>query len=301
MKIGRKSFFVILVCMAAVVIFLFLRNNNGSQPSDQNTASNNIETNQPSSTPGEPSAEPSSSPSAEPAASPSVSPAESPKPSPTAKPTAPPTSSKPDTSDAPDGMQVVAQPELISVLVNKQNKLPENYAPDDLVYPDVRFLFEEKIEKRMMREEAAEALEDMFAAAKDDGIHLAGVSAYRSHVTQTALFARYVKKDGKEKALTYSAYPGTSEHETGLAIDVSGSSGKCAVQDCFADTDESDWLKEHVYDYGFIIRYPEGKETITGYQYEPWHLRYVGKEISLAIKESGDSLEEYYGTIPVNQ
>lgn len=191
-------------------------------------------------------------------------------------------------------------PESVAVLVNKEYALPEDYNPTDLVYPDVRFTFKEKIEKRQMRSEAAAALEKMFAGAEQDGIYLAGVSAYRSHSTQTSLFNRYVKKDGLDKAKTYSAVPGHSEHETGLAIDVSGSDGKCAAEDCFGGTEEAKWLAEHAPEYGFIIRYPEGKEEITGYKYEPWHLRYVGKEIAAEIAERDITLEEYYDAIPVS-
>lgn len=206
-----------------------------------------------------------------------------------------------DASGKDKEMQVVAKPESITALVNKQNALPDNYKPSDLVYPDVPFLFKEKIEKRMLRKEAAEALEKLFAAAKEDGVALAGVSAYRSRATQKALFERYVKKDGEAKARTYSAVPGTSEHETGLAIDVSGSDGKCAASDCFADTKEAEWLAEHAPEYGFIIRYPKGKENITGYQYEPWHLRYVGVEIAKEIAAKGITLEEYFDAVPVSQ
>ncbi|AUM65333.1 peptidase M15 [Brevibacillus laterosporus] len=187
-------------------------------------------------------------------------------------------------------------PESIQVLVNKQYKLPDSYKPQDLVYPDVPFLFQEKIEKRMMRQEAADALQQLFAGAKQEGIMLAGVSAYRSHTTQTNLFNRYVKKDGEEAAKKYSAEPGHSEHETGLAIDVSGSTGKCAAEDCFEGTPEAVWLADHAHEYGFIIRYPKGKEAITGYQYEPWHLRYVGKEAAGEIHDKGITLEEYSNT-----
>ena len=177
---------------------------------------------------------------------------------------------------AQEGLQTLAEPENISVLVNKEYSLPEDYQPADLVYPNVDFIFEEKIEKRMMRAEAAEALQKMFAAAETQNLHLAGVSAYRSHQTQQSLFDNYVNRDGLEKAKTYSALPGTSEHETGLAIDVTTADGACAAQDCFGDTSEAKWLAEHGHEYGFIIRYPEGKENITGYKYEPWHIRYVG-------------------------
>ncbi|MCM3041020.1 D-alanyl-D-alanine carboxypeptidase family protein [Paenibacillus motobuensis] len=187
----------------------------------------------------------------------------------------------------------------VAVLVNKEFALPDDYNPSDLVYPNVRFTFKEKIEKRMMRSEAAKALENLFDGAEKDGIYLAGVSAYRSHKTQTALFNRYVERDGEEKAKTYSAVPGHSEHETGLAIDVSGSDGKCAAEDCFGDTKEAEWLAKHASEYGFIIRYPEGKDSITGYKYEPWHIRYVGVDIASEIADRGITLEEYYGSIPV--
>ncbi|MCS7463762.1 D-alanyl-D-alanine carboxypeptidase family protein [Paenibacillus doosanensis] len=200
-----------------------------------------------------------------------------------------------------DSDQVVAKPDSVSVLVNKQFALPSNYEPADLVYPDVPFIFKEKIEKRKMRKEAAAALEKLFAGAKKDGINLAGVSAYRSYATQKAVFNNYVKTDGEEKAKTYSAVPGHSEHETGLAIDVSGSDGKCAAQDCFGATKEAEWLAKHAPEYGFIIRYLKGKESITGYQYEPWHIRYVGVDMAKEIASKGLTLEEYLNAVPVNK
>lgn len=201
---------------------------------------------------------------------------------------------------SPEAAPVDTDPQSITVMVNKQYALPDNYSPDDLVYPEVRFIFSEKIEKRMLRKEAAEALERLFEGAEKDGIYLSGVSGYRSHATQTSLFQRYVDRDGEEKAKTYSAVPGHSEHETGLAIDVTSSDGKCAAQDCFGGTPEALWLADHAHEYGFIIRYPEDKDAITGYQYEPWHLRYVGKDLAGEIMEKGLTLEEYYGVVPVS-
>jgi D-alanyl-D-alanine carboxypeptidase len=197
------------------------------------------------------------------------------------------------------GLQTLAHPESIPVLVNKQYSLPEDYKPADLIYPNVDFIFEDKIEKRMMREEAGKALELMFQAAEKDNMHFAGVSAYRSHQRQIEVFNNYVAKDGEEKAKTYSAMPGTSEHETGLAIDVTTHDGACAAQDCFGDTKEAAWLAEHAHEYGFIIRYPEGKENITGYKYEPWHIRYVGVDAATEIFEAKITLEEYYNAVPV--
>ncbi|MBO0997779.1 M15 family metallopeptidase [Bacillus sp. SD075] len=197
------------------------------------------------------------------------------------------------------GLQTLANPESIPVLVNKQYSLPEDYKPNDLIYPKVDFIFQDKIEKRMMRKEAGVALEEMFQAAESENMHFAGVSAYRSHQTQIAVFNNYVAKDGEEKAKTYSAMPGTSEHETGLAIDVTTHDGACAAQDCFGDTNEAAWLAEHAHEYGFIIRYPEGKENITGYKYEPWHIRYVGVDAATEIFETKSTLEEYYNAVPV--
>lgn len=197
-------------------------------------------------------------------------------------------------------IQVVSNPETIPVLVNKLNKLPDYYKPQDLIYPDIPFIFKEKIEKRKMRAAAAAAIEKLFAGANQDGVKLLGVSAYRSHEVQASLFNHYVKSDGYEAAKTYSAVPGTSEHETGLAIDVTGGDGKCAAEECFEGTGEAVWLQNHAAEYGFIIRYPKGKDAITGYKYEPWHLRYVGRKIAVEIMQSGITLEEYNNTTPVN-
>lgn len=192
------------------------------------------------------------------------------------------------------GILTVAVPESITILVNKKYAFPKSYEPKDLVYPDVPFIFNEKIEKRMMREEAAKYLEKMFHAANKQNIHLAGVSAYRSSRTQSTLFNNYVKKDGIEKAKTYSAVPGTSEHQSGLAIDVSGTDGTCAADDCFANTGEAAWLEGNAHKYGYIIRFPKDKENITGYQYEPWHIRYVGVNLATELYNKRLTLEEYY-------
>lgn len=254
----------------------------------------------PPSSPGAVSTQPS------PETSPTVSPNPTASPSASAAPTTGGKTSPSPTGGGKGGATATpsdpaaTKPESVSVLVNKQFALPDSYNPSDLVYPDVPFTFKEQIEKRKMRKEAAGALEQMFAGAKKDGIYLAGVSAYRSHATQTSLFNQYVKKDGEEKAKTYSAVPGHSEHETGLAIDVSGSDGKCAADDCFGGTKEANWLAKHATEYGFIIRYPKGKESITGYQYEPWHIRYVGTKISKEIGSKNSTLEEYYNAVPVS-
>jgi len=204
-------------------------------------------------------------------------------------------------SETADALPVIAEPDSITVLVNKQFALPKDYEPADLVYPDVPFIFKEKADKRKMRSVAAKALEELFAGADKDEIQLAGASAYRSYATQKILFHRYVQQDGLEEARTYSALAGTSEHETGLAIDVSGIKGKCAAEDCFAGTKEAIWLGKHAAEYGFIVRYPEGKEAITGYKYEPWHLRYVGIDIAKEITDNNSTLENYSNAVPVSK
>lgn len=192
-------------------------------------------------------------------------------------------------------IQVVANPKSQTVLVNKSYKLPAGYVPSDLVFPNVPFTFTEKIDKRKMRKEAAGALEKLFLGAKKDGVYLAGVSGYRSESRQKTLYNNYVKRDGIKAADTYSARPGHSEHQTGLTIDVAGSTGKCAAQSCFAGTKEAKWLAKNVNKYGFVIRYPEGKDSITGYKYEPWHLRYVGTQVASIVAKKGITLEEYFG------
>ncbi|SDK22323.1 M15 family metallopeptidase [Alkalibacterium thalassium] len=183
-------------------------------------------------------------------------------------------------------------PDSIKVLVNKQYALPEDYSPDDLVTLDLPTVFDDP-NLTNMRERAAQALREMFHSAKDEGIVLYARSGYRSYQTQTQLFDRYVDRDGLEAANRYSARPGESEHQTGLAIDVTSESVNYQLTERFGETPEGLWVEEHAHEFGYIIRYPEGKEEITGYQYEPWHLRYLGKELAADVAESGLTYEEY--------
>jgi D-alanyl-D-alanine carboxypeptidase len=208
-------------------------------------------------------------------------------------------------TDAPveeESIPTVTNPTSVAVMVNKQRSLPKNYVPDDLVQPDVPFSFTGESEKKLMRSEAAKALEELFAQAEKDEININAVSGYRSYITQKFLFNHYVRTQGEEHARRYSAYPGTSEHQTGLAMDVSSPSVNNILEDILGETKEGQWLAEHAPTYGFIIRYPQGKEEVTGYAYEPWHLRYVGKDLSTAIAEQGITLEEYFAeSVPVIQ
>ena len=129
----------------------------------------------------------------------------------------------------------------------------------------------------------------MCAAAYEDGVSLWPISTYRSYDYQEGLYNRYVERDGQEEADRYSARPGHSEHQTGLAIDLN------SLDYSFADTAEGRWIAAHCHEYGFILRYPQNKEAETGYRYEPWHVRYLGVGTATAVAQSGLCLEEYLG------
>jgi len=197
-----------------------------------------------------------------------------------------------------DGRNIIQNPMNIVSLVNKEFGLPDGYIPEDLVRPNVEFSFgNQDIEKSYMREEAAKALEDMFNGAKKSGITLYAVSGYRSYDRQTVLFGAEVDRVGEEKAVQAVAYPGNSEHQTGLAMDISSKSADFLLTEEFGETKEGKWLKENAHLYGFILRYPEGKESITQYKYEPWHFRYVGKKSAKDIYENDWTLEEYFKVV----
>lgn len=184
--------------------------------------------------------------------------------------------------------------ESIAVLVNKQNELSPDYVPSDLIEVNIPFTFKEKADKRLMRREAADHLAELFNAAKENHIILYGVSGYRSYQTQKSLFSYFTQRDGsEEKANQISARPGESEHQTGLAMDISSQSVNFGLVENFGDTKEYAWLKDHAHLYGYVIRYPKGKEHITEYTYEPWHLRYVGKELATRLYEENLTYEEY--------
>ncbi|ASN07208.1 D-alanyl-D-alanine carboxypeptidase family protein [Virgibacillus necropolis] len=197
----------------------------------------------------------------------------------------------------PEETVIVDDPSDTLVLVNKSHALPNDYIPDDLIAPNVRFPFTQDLPKRYMREEAAHALEDLFKASDKAGLDLFAQSGYRSYNTQESIFASYVAKDGEDAANKYSARPGESEHQTGLTMDVTSPEINFNLNTNFAKTEEGKWVKAHAHEYGFIIRYPKGKESITKYQYEPWHLRYVGKEVATVIHEKDITLEKYLGAL----
>nr|WP_229722218.1 M15 family metallopeptidase [Priestia taiwanensis] len=197
-------------------------------------------------------------------------------------------------SNEPSTKNRGTNPNNIQVVVNKTHKLPDGYRPTDLVVPNVSFSFNGVVEKSHLREEAARALEKLFALAKEEGIKLNAVSGFRSHQYQQAVYKNSINKNGIEHADRFSAKPGHSEHQTGLVMDVSANSVNNALEQYFADTKEGKWLRDNAHRAGFIIRYPKGKEHITGYAYEPWHLRYVGS-IAEDIFKQQVTLEEYMG------
>ncbi len=194
--------------------------------------------------------------------------------------------------------EIDTEPSSLTVFVNKEYGLPEDYIPSDLVEPDIRFYFSYFDEKRLLRKKAAAALEDLMDGALDDGLQLVGVSGYRSYHRQKAIYNKNVRTIGQTRTDMYSAIPGYSEHQTGLAIDLSCSSVNYDLEEDFADTKEGKWLAENCYKYGFIIRYPKGKEALTGYAYEPWHIRYVGVKLATFLTINNLTLEDYYSYTP---
>lgn len=162
------------------------------------------------------------------------------------------------------------------IIANKTFKLPKSFSPGENAVARQKF-------------------EEMSLDAKKDSIYLNAFSTYRSYQYQDQLYSRYVSRDGQEKADIYSARPGFSEHQTGLGFDIGGTDASAYASTRFNNTKEAKWLYENAHKYGFILRYIEGKEPITGYMHESWHYRYVGTEWSTKIHESGLTLEEYFG------
>ncbi|MCI9870191.1 M15 family metallopeptidase [Arthrobacter humicola] len=175
----------------------------------------------------------------------------------------------------------------LQVVVNKHRQLnPAAYVPGQLV----------RVQAERLRAPAADAYKQFAKAAKAAGVNVMPISGYRSFSEQASLYDSYVRQYGQATADTLAARPGYSEHQTGLSMDIGNASGTCALQACFANTPAGRWAAEHGWEYGFIIRYPAGAEATTGYTYEPWHLRYVGKVIAEDMQSTGiATLEKYFG------
>lgn len=180
-------------------------------------------------------------------------------------------------------------------VVNKNRKLPEGYMPSDLVVPNVKLRLDPSAEQMQIRKVVISSLEKMFKKAEVDGVQLVFGSGFRSYELQKQFYDSYVAKDGQVAADRYSARPGTSEHQTGLTFDVTSVGGSCDLEICFGDTPEGQWIAKHAHEFGFIIRYPDGKESITTYQFEPWHLRYVGEPLAQELARTGKTMEEFFG------
>ena len=183
-------------------------------------------------------------------------------------------------------------PTNIWTLVNKERALPDGYIPPQLVVASVSTRANSTADEKRIRKTIDSPVIEMFSAAQKEGHSLMIGSAYRSAVTQDQLFNRYVADAGYEQANKYSAHPGHSEHQTGLAIDISTTSQQCYLSECFINTADGQWLAENAHTFGFHLRYQKGKEAITGYNFEPWHYRYVGRDLATALHQSGLTLDE---------
>ncbi|TDL41394.1 M15 family metallopeptidase [Arthrobacter nitrophenolicus] len=181
------------------------------------------------------------------------------------------------------------------LIVNKRRPLvPAAYAPADLVRPAVAMTASG--EAALLNSTTAAAAEAMFAAAARDGVSMVLASGYRSYATQVATYNSYVAARGQADADTASARPGYSEHQTGWAFDIADGNGACGFQPCFADQPAAVWAKANGHRFGFVVRYPWMFHPITGYYYEPWHLRYIGVEAATNMASKGIfTLEEYFG------
>lgn len=190
-----------------------------------------------------------------------------------------------------------SDPASLWTITNKQHALnPNNYIPSNLVVPNIPLRTNITSSEKYVRGDVATALQTLITGAATEGVNLNLQSGYRSYSYQGSLYNQYVAQQGQAVADSQSARPGYSEHQTGLAADLGGTSNPpCDVEQCYASTVEGKWLAANSYRFGFLIRYPADKQTITGYIYEPWHVRYVGTELSQEMHTKGIStLEEFF-------
>lgn len=186
-----------------------------------------------------------------------------------------------------DNPKTIENTDDLLVLVNKYNKLPDDYEAKDLEQIDSKFT----VSDMYLNKTAKNAFEEMCSDAKSINLIIKAVSTYRTKNYQQKLYNDYVNTKGLQYAEDYSARPRHSEHETGLAVDVRGG---LSAYTLFENTEEYKWVKQNAHTYGFIVRYQEDKEAITGYNYESWHLRYVGKNVATYIYEHDITFDEYH-------
>lgn len=227
---------------------------------------------------------------------PTASASRTPKPTQTPGPTLSPTPSAPPAPRFNKAALSVDDPASIWVVVDKLRPLnPKDYVPADLVQTPVAHA-----NPPTLRAEAADAMVAMFAAAKAEGAGgMQLQSAYRSYTTQVVVYNRYVSQAGQAGADAQSARPGFSEHQTGLAADISSLPATCVLAACFGDTPQGRWLVANAYRFGYLLRYPADKVAVTGYMYEPWHFRYIGAALATEMHAEGvTTLEEFFGLPP---
>lgn len=196
------------------------------------------------------------------------------------------------------GQYSTNDPSSIWTVVNKGRILPNSYIPSDLVAPKVSLSESTAADNMHLRSDSAAALEKLIAEVTNSSLQLMLVSGYRSYTTQQSVYGSNVSSQGQAYADATSARPGHSEHQTGLAADLGTTSRKCQLETCFGDTPEGQWLADNAYKYGFIIRYQKDKKSLTGYEYEPWHLRYVGIDLAAQLNKTGQTLEQFF-SLPV--
>jgi zinc D-Ala-D-Ala carboxypeptidase len=190
-----------------------------------------------------------------------------------------------------DGKFYTDEPNNTLVIINKYIGLSKDFKPKDLVTPKVHLTFD----NATLRKEAAQALEKLFEKANSDAIDITLRTGFRSYDHQNTIYQNSIKNNGQDYTSQFVALAGHSEHQTGLAADLASLSEGYTLEPEFGQTKAGIWIKENCSEFGFIIRYPEGKEDITGYSYEPWHIRYVGVEYAGYITKEKITLEEFFG------
>ena len=186
----------------------------------------------------------------------------------------------------------------LDLLVNKTNRLDNTYIPDDLIYTDNNennfHKYVNPNEKPSIIKEVYLSFQELQRAALKEGLYIIIDSGYRSYAYQEQVWNHNVKEKGLSYTKQYVAPPGASEHQTGLAVDIAVFINNEYNDNVNENYPEYQWMIENAYKYGFILRYPKGKESITGYNFEAWHFRYVGQDLALKLQQDNITLEEYH-------